>query len=94
MSISFLLLVAAGIGALVILLLGLVFLGVLAARSIGGGQGGTRLASDKTEAAVSVVAALFVLFSAMLNPLLSVGLAIVFLLAVAVYKLLPQDRVS
>jgi len=94
MTISFLLLVAAGIGALVILLLGLVFLGVLVARGIGGSQGGARLASDMTEAAVSVLAALFVLFSAMLNPLLSVGLAIVFLLAVAVYKLLPQDRVS
>jgi hypothetical protein len=42
--------------------------------------------NDKTEAALSIAAAIFVLFAAMLNPLVSAGLAILFLVALSVYK--------
>ena len=42
--------------------------------------------NDKTEAALSIAAAIFVLFAAMLDPWLSAGLAIVFLVALSVYK--------
>lgn len=42
--------------------------------------------NDRTEASISVVAALFVLLSAMFDPRVSAGIAIVFLLVLAVYK--------
>jgi hypothetical protein len=42
--------------------------------------------SDKTEATLAIVAALFVLFSAMLAPRLSAGLAVGLLIALAVFK--------
>ncbi len=42
--------------------------------------------NDRTEASISVVVALFVLLSAMFDPRVSAGIAIVFLLALAVYK--------
>ncbi len=42
--------------------------------------------NDKTEASISIVVALFVLLSAMVDPRISAGIAIVFLLALAVYK--------
>jgi hypothetical protein len=38
-----------------------------------------------TEAALSTVAALFVLFSALLDPRISAGLAVVFLVGMSVY---------
>ena len=42
--------------------------------------------TEKKEAPISVVVALFVLFSAMFDPRVSAGIAIVFLLALAAYK--------
>lgn len=42
--------------------------------------------NNQTEAAISVVAALIVLFSAMLNPWVSVVLAVTFLVALSVYQ--------
>jgi hypothetical protein len=42
--------------------------------------------NEKTEATISIIAALLVLFSAMFDPRISVGLAVVFLVALAVYK--------
>jgi|GEM_PF-1606416 len=42
--------------------------------------------SNKTEAIIAILAAFFVLFSAMLNPKISAGLAIVFLIILAAYK--------
>ena len=43
--------------------------------------------SNKTEAIIVVLAAFFVLLSAMLNPKISAGLAITFLIVLAVHKL-------
>ncbi len=42
---------------------------------------------NKTEAIIATLAAFFVLLSAMLNPKISAGLAIVFLIILAAYKL-------
>ncbi|NLV31961.1 MAG: hypothetical protein GXY47_12500 [Acidobacteria bacterium] len=42
--------------------------------------------TNRTDAIISGLAALLVLFTAMLDPRVSVGLAVVFLLGVAVYK--------
>jgi hypothetical protein len=42
--------------------------------------------NDKTEAALNTAVAIFVLFVAMLDPRISAGLAIVFLVALSVYK--------
>ena len=42
--------------------------------------------NDKTEATLSILAAIFVLFSAMFDPRISAGLAVIFLAALAVYK--------
>ena len=42
--------------------------------------------SNKTDAIISSLAAIFVLFTAMIDPRVSVGLAVVFLLALAIYK--------
>jgi Ca2+/Na+ antiporter len=43
--------------------------------------------TSKTRATINSLAAVFVLFTAMLDPRISVVLAIVFLLALAVYEL-------
>ena len=42
--------------------------------------------SNKTEAIIAILAAFFVLLSAMLDPKISAGLAIVFLVVLAAYK--------
>lgn len=42
--------------------------------------------NDKTEAALSIAAAIFVMFVALLDPWVSAGLAIMFLVALSVYK--------
>jgi hypothetical protein len=46
--------------------------------------------NDRTEGVLAVIASLFVLFSAMLDPRISAGLSIVFLLGFAVYKLVGR----
>ena len=43
--------------------------------------------SRKTEATMGIIAALLVLFSAMLDPRISAGLAFVLLVAFSIYKL-------
>jgi hypothetical protein len=43
--------------------------------------------NDKTEATINALAAILVLFTAMLNPRISVGLAVVFLVGLSIYKL-------
>jgi hypothetical protein len=48
--------------------------------------------STRTEAAASVLAALLVLFSAMLDPWVSVTLAVAFLAALAAFKLIDRAR--
>jgi hypothetical protein len=45
------------------------------------------LMNDKTEAALSVAVAIFLLFVALLDPWVSAGLAILFLVALSAYKL-------
>lgn len=46
--------------------------------------------NNQTEGTISMLAALLVLFSAMLDPRISAGLAVVFLLALGVYKLVAR----
>lgn len=41
---------------------------------------------NKTEGTINILAAFFVLFSAMIEPKISAGLATVFLICLAVYK--------
>jgi len=48
--------------------------------------------NDKTEAAMAIIAALVVLFSAMWNPLISAGVAIVLMLAFGIYKAISGRR--
>jgi hypothetical protein len=48
--------------------------------------------NEKTEATISILAALFVLFSAMLDPRVSVVLSVIFLVAFAVYKFTRPAR--
>lgn len=50
--------------------------------------------NNKTEGTISILAALLVLFSAMLDPRVSVALAAVFLIALAIYKFAyePKNR--
>jgi Ca2+/Na+ antiporter len=50
--------------------------------------------NERTEAVISFLAALLVLFSAMLDPRISLGLAIAFLVILAVYKFLQSNRRS
>lgn len=50
--------------------------------------------TERTEAAISLLAALFVLFSAMLDPRISLGLAIAFLVILAGYKFLKSRQRS
>ena len=45
----------------------------------------------KTEAVLDIAAAIFVLFVAMLDPWVSAGLAIMFLIALSVYKFVRND---
>jgi hypothetical protein len=47
--------------------------------------------NDRTEAALDIAAAIFVLFVAMLDPWFSAGLAILFLIALSVYKFVHND---
>ena len=47
--------------------------------------------NDRTEAALDIAAAIFVLFVAMLDPWVSAGLAILFLIALSVYKFVHND---
>jgi hypothetical protein len=48
--------------------------------------------NEKTEATISIIAALFVLISAMFDPKTSVGLAIAFLVILAGYKFTRSSR--
>jgi len=48
--------------------------------------------SNKTEGIIAIFAAFFVLLSAMLDPKISAGLAIVFLVLLAAYKLYQSKR--
>ncbi len=48
--------------------------------------------NEKTEAEISILAAMFVLFSAMLDPRVSVALSVIFLVALAFYKLTRPAR--
>jgi len=50
--------------------------------------------SERTEAVISFLAALLVLFSAMLDARISLGLAIAFLMFLAGYKFLQSNRRS
>jgi hypothetical protein len=47
---------------------------------------------EKTEATLSIVAAIFVLFTAMLDPRISAGLAILLLVALSIYKFALSRR--
>lgn len=51
-----------------------------------------RMMSERTEAIISLLAALLVLFSAMFDPRISLGLAIAFLAILAGYKFLQSNR--
>ncbi len=46
--------------------------------------------ADKTEGAIAVIAALFVLFSAMMSPNLSITISLIFIILLAVYKFLRR----
>ncbi len=46
--------------------------------------------NNKTEATINALAAILVLFTAMLDPRISVGLAVVFLIGLSIYKLRPK----
>ena len=48
--------------------------------------------NEKSEAVISFLAALLVLFSAMLDPRISIGLAVAFLVILAVYKIIQSNR--
>ncbi|MCS6843057.1 MAG: hypothetical protein NZ528_01845 [Caldilineales bacterium] len=48
--------------------------------------------TDKTEAAIATAAALLVLFTAMLDPRVSAGLAVVLMVVFAVLKLVSSRR--
>jgi hypothetical protein len=90
MSINFLLMLLAGLAGMALVVALIAAAVVYLLRPARSTPTTSTLSSNRTEGAVSIIAALFVLFSAMLNPVLSAGLAVVFLLALAVYKLLPQ----
>lgn len=47
---------------------------------------------DKTDAIINALAAILVLFTAMLDPRISVGLAVVFLVGLSIYKLRHKDK--
>jgi hypothetical protein len=46
--------------------------------------------SNKNEGSLAIIAAMLVLFSAMLDPRVSAGLAVVLLICFAVYKLMRK----
>jgi hypothetical protein len=46
----------------------------------------------RTEGAIAIAAALLVLFSAMWSPLVSVGVSVVALAALGVYRLVQKDK--
>jgi len=48
--------------------------------------------SNKTEGIIAILAAFFVLLSAMFDPRISAGLAVVFLVVLAAYKLYRSRR--
>lgn len=48
--------------------------------------------NTKTEGAIAIIVAIFVLFTAMLSPWVSAGISIVTLVALGVYKLFAKDR--
>ena len=50
--------------------------------------------NDKTEATINALAAILVLFTAMLDPRISVGLAVVFLIGLSIYKLRQKKDAS
>ena len=90
MTINFLLMLVAGFVGVTLVALLIVGAAIYLLRAARPTSVASTMSTKQTEGAVSIIAALFVLFSAMLSPVLSVGLAVVFLLALAVYKLLPQ----
>ncbi len=47
--------------------------------------------NDKTDASINALAAILVLFTAMLDPRISVGLAVVFLVGLSIYKFRHKD---
>ena len=50
--------------------------------------------SNKVEGIIVILAAFFVLLSAMLDPKISAGLAIVFLVVLAAYKLYQSKKIK
>jgi hypothetical protein len=46
----------------------------------------------RTEGAIAIAVALFVLFSAMWSPLISVGVSVVALAALGIYRLVQKER--
>ena len=50
--------------------------------------------NERTEGVISLLAALLVLLSAMLDPRISLGLALAFLVILAGYKLIQNNRRS
>ncbi len=50
--------------------------------------------NDKTEATINALAAILVLFTAMLDPRISVGLAVVFLIGLSIFKLRQKKDAS
>lgn len=48
--------------------------------------------NNQTEGTISILAALFVLFSAMLDPRVSIALAVAFLVLLAIYKFAFASR--
>ena len=47
--------------------------------------------NDRTDATLDIVVTIFVLFVAMLDPWVSAGLAIMFLIGLSVYKFVHSD---
>lgn len=47
--------------------------------------------NDRTDATINALAATLVLFTAMLDPRISVGLAVVFLVGLSIYKFRRKD---
>ena len=47
--------------------------------------------NNKTEGIIAILAAFLVLFSAMFDPRVSAGLAIIFLVALAIYKFVKKE---
>jgi hypothetical protein len=48
--------------------------------------------TGKTEGTLAIVAALFVLFSAMWDPRISVGIAVIALFVLGIYQLVPRGK--